>query len=72
VNGDGHLIHPVRERFMPVARATDLEVIRITREHLRPRAEPAVTSPGASRVDLHAALLHRPPAQGARCDVTHV
>ena len=34
VSGDGRLVHPVRERFVPVARATDLEVIRTAREHL--------------------------------------
>ena len=47
----------------------DLEVIRTARKHLRPRAEPAVASPGASRVDLHAALIHRPPEKGAQSDV---
>src|SRR5689334_22061709 len=56
VSGDGRLVHPVRERFVPVARAADLEVIRIAREHLRPPKEPLVPSPGASRADLHAAL----------------
>jgi hypothetical protein len=69
VTGDGHLVHTARERFVPVARATDLEVIRTAREHLRPRAEPVLASPGASRVDLHAALLHRPPEKGTRPDV---
>ena len=60
VSGDGRLVHPVRERFVPVARATDLEVIRTAREHLRPPEEPSVSSPGTSRADLHAALVHRP------------
>jgi hypothetical protein len=69
LNGAGRLVHPVRERFVPVARAADLEVIRTTREHLRPRAESAVASPGASRVDLHAALIHRPTEKGAQFDV---
>ncbi len=69
VNGDGRLVHPVRERFVPVARAADLDVIRTAREHLRPREEPSVSSPGASRADLHAALIHRPPAKGAQSDV---
>lgn len=68
VSGDGSLVHPVRERFLPVARPTDLEVVRTAREHLRPRARPAVASPGASRADLHAALVHRPPEKGARPD----
>jgi hypothetical protein len=60
VSGDGRLVHPVRERFVPVARAADLEVIRTAREHLRPPEEPSVWSPGTSRADLHAALIHRP------------
>jgi hypothetical protein len=60
VSDEGRLVHPVRERFVPVPRAADLEVIRTAREQLRPRAEPAVASPGLSRVDLHAALIHRP------------
>jgi hypothetical protein len=69
VSGDGRLVQPVRERFVPVARAADLQVIRTAREHLRPPAEPAPTSPGTSRVDLHAALVHRPPEKGAQSDV---
>ena len=72
VSGDGRLVHPVRERFLPVARAADLEVIRIARQQLRPAAEAVVTSPGQSRVDLHAALLHRPPAKPARGDTPHL
>jgi hypothetical protein len=31
MSGEGRMVHPVRERFVPVARATDLDVIR-TRE----------------------------------------
>jgi len=69
VSGDGRLVHPVRERFVPVARAADLEVIRTAREHLRPPEEPSVSSAGTSRADLHAALFHRPPAKGAQSDV---
>ncbi len=61
VSGERGLVQPVRERFVPVARPADLEVIRTAREHLRPRAQPAVALPDASRVDLHAALVHRPP-----------
>ena len=49
VNGDGRLVHPVRERFVPVARAADLDVIRTARKHLRPPEEPTISSPGASR-----------------------
>jgi len=69
VSGDGRLVHPVRERFVPVARAADLEVIRTAREQLRPSEEPSASSPGTSRADLHAALIHRPPAKGAQPDV---
>lgn len=69
VSGDGRLVHPVRERFVPVARAADLEVIRTAREHLRPPEEPSASSAGTSRADLHAALIHRPPAKGAQPDV---
>ena len=72
VSGEGRLVHPVRERFVPVARATDLDVIRTVREHLRPPAEPTMATPGASRVDLHAALIHRPPQKGARPDVPNL
>lgn len=68
VSGEGRLVHPVRERFIPVARAADLQVIRTAREHLRPPAEPTVSSAGPSRVDLHAALIHRPPPKGAQSD----
>lgn len=69
VSGDGRLVHPVRERFVPVARAADLQVIRTAREHLRPPAESAPASPGTSRADLLAALIHRPSAKGAQPDV---
>jgi hypothetical protein len=66
------LVHPVRERFVPVSRATDLEVIRTAREHLRPSPDSHLPSPGASRVDLHAALVHRPPEKGSRTDVPYL
>jgi hypothetical protein len=63
VIGEGRLVHPVRQRFAPVARATDLEVIRTAREQLRPPAESLPASPGISRVDLHTALVHQPTAR---------
>lgn len=68
VSGEGRLVHPVRERFVPVARAADLDVIRTAREHLRPPEEPTVSSAGTSRADLHAALVHRPPTRASRRD----
>jgi hypothetical protein len=63
VSGAGRLVHPVRQRFAPVARATDLEVIRTAREQLRPPADSLPASPGISRVDLHTALVHQPAAR---------
>ena len=69
MSSDGRLVHPVRERFVPVARATDLDVIRTARNQLRAAAQPATSTPGASRVDLHAALIHRPPERGSRPDI---
>jgi len=60
------LIHPLRERLVPVARPSDLPVVRTVREQLRPPsggAQPA--TPGRSRADLHAALVHRPTSSCA-------
>lgn len=68
VSGDGRLVHPVRERFVPVARAADLDVIRTAREHLRPPEEPTTSSAGTSRANLHADLVHRPPKGSSRPD----
>ncbi|MEP9362206.1 hypothetical protein ABLE68_04500 [Nocardioides sp. CN2-186] len=68
VSGDGRLVHRVRERFVPVVRAADLEVIRTAREQLRPPEQPPTSSTGRSRSDLHAALVHRPPAKEPRRD----
>ena len=68
VSGGGQLVRPVRERFVPVTSATDLEVMRTVRERLRPKDEPPMATPGPTRVDLHAALIHRPTTGGAvRC-----
>ena len=72
VSGDGHLVHPVRERFVPVARAADLEVIQIARRELCPAAQVVVASPGPSRVELHAALVHRPPDRPAPGHAPHL
>lgn len=72
-SSDGQLVHPVRERFVPVACPADLAAIRTARERLRPTApEAAAESPGISRVDLHAALIHRPPGKGAQPDVPYL
>lgn len=71
VSGEGRLVHPVRERFVPIARAAELDVIRTARERLRPAVEPVRSSPGSSRVDLHAALIHQ-PARRSSPDVPHL
>jgi len=60
VDGGGQLVSPVRERFVPVARATDLAVVRTVRERLRPPEPLPSATPGPTRVDLHSALIHRP------------
>jgi hypothetical protein len=72
VSGEGRLVHPVRERFVPVTRPGALDVIRTARERLRPDPESLPDSPGVSRVDLHAALVHRPPEKGASPDVPYL
>jgi hypothetical protein len=60
VDGGGQLVHPVRERFVPVTTATDLAVVRTVRERLRPREPVPSATPEPTRVDLHSALIHRP------------
>lgn len=60
VDGSGGLIAPVRERFVPVDRTANHELVETVRERLLPRSEIAPATPGAHRVDLHAALIHRP------------
>jgi hypothetical protein len=68
-----HLIVPTEQKFIPVTRASDLDVVKTLRERLRPpppEADPP--SPGRSRADLHTAILHRPPNRGASPDVHHL
>lgn len=61
VDSTEQLIHPLRERFVPAARAADVAVVRTVRDQLRPPSRQAQrTTPGRSRADLHAALVHRP------------
>lgn len=64
VEGTGTLVAPVRERFIPLDRADNAELIDTVRNRLRPHrtAEPA--APGDTRPELHAALVHRPPSRG--------
>jgi hypothetical protein len=53
----------VKERFRPVERPSDLDLIQTVRERLQPAVTPParVTRPDPSRADLHAAIVHRPP-----------
>ncbi|GAA3805638.1 hypothetical protein GCM10022242_05930 [Nocardioides panacisoli] len=60
VEDSGQLVHPVRERFVPVAPSAELPVIATVRSALRPQLEPQPSHPGPSRAGLHAALIHRP------------
>lgn len=71
VGGGGQLVHPVRERFVPVTSATDLEVVTTARERLRPKDEVPMSVPGPTRVDLHSALIHR-PTRGVAIDVPNI
>ena len=64
VESSGDLVAPVRERCVPVDRNTHRELIETVREQLRPRREPAHVSPGPSRVNIHAGLIHRPETRG--------
>jgi hypothetical protein len=61
VEGHGGLIAPVRVRFAPVDRAANHELMSMVRERLRPASAIAHATPGVTRVDLHTALVHRPP-----------
>jgi hypothetical protein len=65
-----HLIVPTEEKFVPVTRASDLDVVQTLREQLRPPPpDPGPASPGRSRAELHTAILHRPSNRGANPDV---
>jgi hypothetical protein len=69
VAGTGQLVQPVRERFAPVTRVSDLAVVQTVRRDLRPRPRLEDARPGATRADLHAALVHRPLCTKATPDV---
>lgn len=65
-----NLVHPVEEKFMPATRISDLAVGRTIHERLRPPPPtPAPSSPGASRADLHTAIVHRPRQHEVTPDV---
>jgi hypothetical protein len=61
--GTGRITQPVRERFRPITRAHDLSVVHTVRQRLRPATTERPSSPGASRAELHAALVHRAPSR---------
>jgi hypothetical protein len=65
VDGAGELIAPVRERFIPIDRIANRDLIEMVRGDLLPKHEVAPASPGPARADLHAALIHRPGGRGA-------
>lgn len=53
------MIVPTEEKFVPVTRASDLDVVRTLRERLRPLPPGAApASPGRSRAELYTATLH--------------
>jgi len=64
----------VKERFRPVERPADLDLIQTVRERLQPAASPStrVARPDPSRVDLHAAIVHRPPPRTASTEARHL
>jgi hypothetical protein len=70
VTGAGKLVSPVRERFVPLDRGVNKELVDAVRQ-LIPRhpAEPAAA--GLSRSILHSALIHR-PTRGAMPDGRHI
>jgi hypothetical protein len=71
VTGTGQLVQPVRERYLPVTRHSDLDVVQTVRNELRPRPRIEAVGPGPTRADLHAALIHR-PTKGEINDAPHL
>lgn len=66
--GSGQLVQPVRERYVPVSLANELDVVQTVRDELRPRPRLEPVGPVPTRADLHAALIHRP----TKGDINHV
>ncbi|HET8602966.1 MAG TPA: hypothetical protein VFM09_03500, partial [Marmoricola sp.] len=64
VTDAGQLVSPVRERFMPLDRTTNKDLLDAARG-LVPPMEPMRSAPGRSRSVLHSALLHRPKTRRA-------
>ncbi len=59
VTGAGQLVSPVRERFVPLDRGVNTELVDAVRA-LIPRGPTESAAAGLSRSILHAALIHRP------------
>lgn len=70
VTDAGHLVSPVRERFVPVDRSANKELVDAVRG-LVPRVPTEPVGPGLSRSILHSALIHR-PTRGAIPDGPHI
>jgi hypothetical protein len=66
VEGSGDLVSPVRERFIPLDRTTNRELIDTVRDQLRPRPSPLPATPGPTRAELSLALIHRPVSRPSR------
>ncbi|MEP6815877.1 MAG: hypothetical protein ABI873_10035 [Marmoricola sp.] len=71
VEGGGELIAPARERFVPIDRTANSELIETVRRQLLPRREVTPATPGPTRADLHSALIHR-PTKGGPSDPPHL
>jgi hypothetical protein len=65
VEGTGGLVAPVRERFIPVERAANPELMETVHGRLRPRQDRIAPTPGPTRAELHSALIHRPESRGS-------
>ncbi|MEP9382880.1 hypothetical protein [Nocardioides sp. KR10-350] len=61
VTAAGQMVSPVRERFMPLDRSVNTELVDAVRG-LLPRDPAEPVAPGLSRSVLHSALIHRPAA----------
>lgn len=67
VENDGNLVHGVRERFMPITTPIRSDLIRLARElPLSTRTPDPQAAARASRLDLEAAIRHRPPRRPTR------
>jgi hypothetical protein len=65
VEGGGNLVAPVRERFIPIDRTANGELIATVRRDLLPGHDFGPLAVGSTRAGLHSALIHR-PATGDR------